>query len=104
MKYTGLESATENEIDRTVFLKALAHIRRREVLEALREETCPIELIDLAQRVVAECEGLDQTHAERLYISLYHQHIPRLEEAGLIEYDKEAKTVAITERATSTIS
>jgi hypothetical protein len=36
---------------------------------------------------------------KRAYVSLYQTHIPRLEDAGLVEYDADEGTIIRTERA-----
>ena len=34
---------------------------------------------------------------ERVHVSLCHNHVPRLEDGGFVEYDSDADAVALTE-------
>jgi len=73
-------------------LDALAHGRRRsvcEVLAAADREFLPLE--ELSERVASIDEsGTDERTAR---IELHHVHLPKLDEAGLLEYDHELNTV-----------
>ena len=64
----------------TVF-DALAHPYRRRVIEEL-ERDAPLDYVALAQRVAA---GEDAT-TKRIRVELAHRHLPRLDEAGVVEY------------------
>lgn len=51
-----------------------------------------MKLTDLADEVAAweyesPVEALDKQQRKRVYVSLYQTHVPKLAEAGLIEYD-----------------
>lgn len=71
----------------------LAHHRRRYVIECLDRYGSPMSLPDLADEcVVMEHQStLEEIPAEavkRMYMSLYHCHLPKLVEIGAIEYDQ----------------
>lgn len=76
---------------------ALADRRRRRALHLLREIGRPLSLESLAERLVAierESEReFPDTAVERTYVSLAHVHLPRLDDAGLVRFDREAGTV-----------
>jgi len=79
---------------------ALSNSRRREALRCLGEYDEPLALADLADEVaVAERGGpITDIRAEvvkRVYVSLYHTHVPKLEDAGLVRYDQERDIVAL---------
>lgn len=79
--------------------RLLANGRRRRALRCLSEHGT-LTLADLADEVaVREQEAsIDQIPAEdvkRVYMSLYHSHVPKLVDADLAEYDQEADTVAL---------
>lgn len=87
------------EVD-TVF-QALSNRRRRSAICCLSEHR-RVTLADLAEYVV-ESEGeetreipADQT--TEVYFSLYHTHVPSLEDAGLVRYNQERDLVMSTER------
>jgi hypothetical protein len=72
----------------------------------LREADEPIELTTLAEQVAAwendtDIDEITEQQRKRVYVSLYQTHIPRLDEAGVIEYDSETGSVALTDDATA---
>ncbi|PSP96271.1 hypothetical protein BRC94_13240 [Halobacteriales archaeon QS_5_70_17] len=73
--------------------------RRRRVLGLLREHNV-LSLGDAAEEIAVEERGEPITAIPRqevldVYFSLYHDHVPRLADAGVIEYDQESDTLAI---------
>lgn len=81
-------------------LKLLANRRRRYVLYYLDEvETAVVTLDQLADQLVEwerewdRYEGTTQTHRECVRIALHHNHLPRLADANLIDYDARTETV-----------
>lgn len=73
----------------------LAKRRRRILLRILSESSTPLSIEELAERIgERESEDLTTNQHDSIRISLYHNHIPRLEEAEVILYDEEADTVA----------
>ena len=76
----------------------LADQRRRLLLEVMRTYGEELTLPDAAEEVAVRETGrqVPDISAERVhevYISLYHDHLPRLVEAGLLEYDQERDLV-----------
>ena len=79
----------EDELDTAFGL--LADRRRRAVVEVLR--TAPrgsLAASDLVDAVAAVCEA----DADDLAPTLYHRHLPKLDEAGVVDYDAEAEVVS----------
>lgn len=99
LEWLGDRNETAGTVD-SVF-QALAAQRRRLLLEVLRHHDQELTLPDAAEEV-AQLEAnrsITELSAERIanvYISLYHDHLPRLVEAGLLEYDQERDLVAST--------
>lgn len=82
----------------------LSHHRRRYVIECLIRYGSPMTLPDLADEcvVMEHQRAFDSIPAEtvqRMYMSLYHTHIPKLVECGAIEYDQESDSVALEDAA-----
>jgi hypothetical protein len=76
----------------------------------LLDEHHEISLPDVADEVATD-EGnvriveVDPDAVLDIYLSLYHDHVPRLVDAGLVEYDQERDLVALrTEGASKTAS
>ncbi|WP_440764988.1 DUF7344 domain-containing protein [Natronorubrum sp. DTA7] len=83
----------------------LADRRRRAVLEYLDDRDEPVSLIDLADHVTLEEQGLARGAIadcgdallgtrRRVRISLRHHHVPKLAAADVVESDLEANTVS----------
>ncbi|MFD1563703.1 hypothetical protein ACFR99_09100 [Haloarchaeobius amylolyticus] len=77
----------------------LADQRRRLLLSVMRNYGEEVTLPDAAEEVAARETGhtVRNISAERVtevYLSLYHDHLPRLVDAGLLEYDQERDLVA----------
>jgi hypothetical protein len=73
----------------------LANRRRRLALRVLRESSTPLPAGELSDRI-AKREYEEPTVNDRrsIYLSLYHDHLPRLDEAGVAVYDEDEGSVA----------
>lgn len=76
-------------------LSVLADERRRQSLVVICECSDPMDVSMLAERV-ADRLASDAT-VDRLRASLYHRHLPKIESAGLVEYDPENRLVEATD-------
>ncbi|WP_158055397.1 DUF7344 domain-containing protein [Halorussus halophilus] len=99
MTYTGRDSSSE-EFDRIGELCAvLADARRRQVLHHLytsEDETATVE--DLADSLVTlDCCSSDSDHVS---LRLHHVTLPKLDDAGLVEYDPRSNCVRYRETQT----
>lgn len=76
----------------------LSHRYRRYAVRVLDEHDCELALADLADETARreyDCP-VTEIPAEKistLYLSLYHSHVPKLEDAGVVEYDQERDIV-----------
>lgn len=61
-------------------LDALAHQRRRHALYELRDA-------DGAMAVESLADAVADDAGEQVVVSLHHQHLPRLADVGLVDYD-----------------
>lgn len=85
-------------------LELLAHHRRRYALRVLRDHKNPMTLADLADEVAVRTNerritDIPADEVKRIYLSLYHSHIPILADAQLVQYDQERDTVSLSECA-----
>ncbi|WP_254528165.1 DUF7344 domain-containing protein [Natrinema gelatinilyticum] len=77
----------------------LADRRRRLLLEVMRTYEEELTLPDAAEEVAVRETGdivtdIPAEQVTEVYLSLYHDHLPRLVDAGLLEYDQERDLVA----------
>ena len=82
----------------------LKNERRRRVLEFLDRTTNPVSLGELAEHIAAleQDTTVDQLHSDerkRVYVALYQGHLPKLDDAGVVDYDKNRGTIALNEDA-----
>lgn len=81
--------------------ECLSRSRRRYVLHCLHNAGQPLALADVAEEV-AEMETeaqseLDDELVKDVYMMLYHAHIPKLDDADLVEYNQERDEVKLIE-------
>ena len=87
------ETTTLTESDR---IRLLASSRRRAILEVVEDRSMPVDLDTLARAVgVAEIgvDGLTEETVDRIAITLHHDHLPRLDDAGVLDYDAASNAV-----------
>ncbi|WP_136601784.1 DUF7344 domain-containing protein [Salinigranum halophilum] len=95
--------STDFEIDPAVLelnhvFSALGHSRRRYLMYALVENP-QWTLTELATKLAAwedDCheDDVEPHRRDEMYISLYHSHIPKLVDEGVVEYDPDEETIA----------
>ncbi len=73
------------------------------MLRYLREAEEPVRLRELAEQVAAWEQGttvdeLTSDERQRVYISLYQSHLPKLDNHGIVDYDKDRGRVEPTSR------
>ncbi|WP_247000869.1 DUF7344 domain-containing protein [Halosolutus gelatinilyticus] len=80
----------------------LANQRRQYVLACLIDHTQAIALTNLAENVAVRENERPRTEIPKetvrtISTSLYHAHIPKLVDAGVVEYDQDRDLVRISE-------
>lgn len=78
----------------------LSSSRRRHLLSALDDErdTPVSDLVDRIASTEEDCppEALTQEQTTPVRVSLHHVHLPALREAGLVAWDRRARTATLT--------
>jgi hypothetical protein len=92
------------ELDVGALFDVLASPRRRYVLANLQRCTEPTKIEDLARDVCAWELGCDpgelpEGREDPIRVSLYHSHVPKMVDAGLLVYEGDRQTVSATEAA-----
>lgn len=89
----------EEPLDSDRMFELLAEPRRRFILYQLRQYGRPIDLSRLAEEAAAwEAGDSDAVHTDvqRVRESLYHDHVPELDDAGVVEFDDDERRVSLT--------
>ena len=93
------ESAIEKSdasLSLNAMLEIVAHHHRREILRTLIEssdDTATLdELMNRIARLEAERTGLEPGH-DQIEMAFHHVHLPKLTDAGLVEYDPRSTAV-----------
>lgn len=81
----------------------LGHPYRRALLTCLREHGESLTLADVAEEVACTVSGdpltdIDAEVVKRVYMSLYHSHVPKLVEYDVVHYEQERDLITPTER------
>lgn len=79
---------------------ALAHRRRRYALYYLRDHE-QVQTDELARQIVAwerdvPADEVPAEASERVHAELVHSHLPKLEDYGLVEYDRRSGDIGYT--------
>lgn len=96
--------AEESELALDDAFNILSNSRRRYILYYLYTRGEPATIDELAGQIAAweneiPIESLDDTARRRVYVSLYQTHLPKLDDFGIADYDRDDGTVTLTERA-----
>jgi len=99
-----MSQSDRGELSQDVVFDLLSNPRRRFVLSYLRQEGGPVDLVDLADEIAAwendtPVEDLTSQQRKRVYVSIYQTHVPKLEDAGVVDYDRESGLVQLASRA-----
>ena len=98
------ERQRPDRLSRDTVFSILSNQRRRHVIRYLDRNRGTASLRDLAERIAAwendvpESE-VDYKQRKRVYTSLHQTHLPKLDEAGVVEYDRNRGTITLADRA-----
>ena len=101
----GEESDTgEHELSKSEVFELLSADRRQAVLLYLDQTDGSAKLGELAEHIAGrECgcppAELSSQQRKRAYVGLYQCHLPKMSDAGVIEYDSDRGDVALNERS-----
>lgn len=80
-----------SEID----VSALVTKRRRRTIEVLQRSATPLSAAELATRIGdSEYENPTAEEVEKIHLTLYHNHLPRLDDADIVKYDVNEEAVS----------
>jgi DNA-binding transcriptional ArsR family regulator len=93
----------ESELSKDTIFSMLSNQRRRHVLHYLKRNTGPATIRDLAEQIAAWENGIDiqelsYKQRKRVYTSLHQTHLPKLDDCGIVEYNRDRGVVTLTDR------
>lgn len=96
-----MSTKESNTLTQDTVYDLLSNKRRRFVISKLRSADGAVSVSELSEAVAAwengvEIQELTDKQIKRVYVSLYQIHVPKLDEAGLVDYDKESGQVQLT--------
>lgn len=97
----------ENDVERLskdIIFELLKNRRRREVLSYLLETEETVTLGELAEQIAAwendtEINALSSDQRKRVYVALYQTHLPKMDDAGIIDYDQDRGLITLSDNA-----
>lgn len=100
----GRSDNTVDPVSQDVAFEMLSCKRRRDVLHYLRQHGDTAELRPLSRQIAAwendkPVESVTYKERARVYTALRQGHLPKMDSCGIVEYDANRGTVALTERA-----
>lgn len=91
---SALDDGVPDRLTRSECCRLLASERRRTVLAVLGGRTAPVDLRDLAREIsVRGDDAMEAGTADRVAVTLHHNHLPRMDDLGLLDYDPGANRI-----------
>ncbi len=101
----SLHAADRDEpLTKDQIFELLKNRRRRDVLEYLMSVDRTATLSELAEHIAAwendiDVEALDSSQRKRVYVALYQTHLPKMDKAGIVDYDQDRGKITLSENA-----
>ncbi|ELY87156.1 DUF7344 domain-containing protein [Natrinema altunense] len=101
----SVADADEDErLSKDVIFELLKNRRRREVLAYLLDADETVTLGELAEQIAAwendtEVNALSSDQRKRVYVALYQTHLPKMDDAGIVEYDQDRGLISLADNA-----
>lgn len=101
MKHHEIDCRDAIPLDPADVFDAIGNYRRRRVILAVSRSVEPVAASDLAQEIAAREHTIDPGHVTgkqrtAVYVTLVQNHLPHLEESGIVSFDSRSKQVAPT--------
>lgn len=99
-----MSRADRDRLSQDVVFDLLSSPRRRFVLYYLNQIDEEVTIGELADQVAAwenelAVEELSSQQRKRVYVSLYQTHVPKMDDAGIVDYDSDSGSVVLSEQA-----
>ncbi|WP_396613444.1 hypothetical protein ACH9L7_17615 (plasmid) [Haloferax sp. S1W] len=98
------EQSQPELLSKDVVFEILKNQRRRDALRYLKENDGEAKLGDMAEFIAAkeneiDIAALSSSQRKRVYIGLYQCHLPKMDSAGIVDFDKNRGDITILETA-----
>ncbi|AGB16229.1 hypothetical protein Halru_1622 [Halovivax ruber XH-70] len=98
------EDTSADGLSKDVIFELLKNRRRREVLTYLLDCDETVTLSELAEQIAAwendtTVNQLNSDQRKRVYVALYQTHLPKMDDAGIIEYDQDRGLIELSDNA-----
>ena len=101
---SATQEVSEADLSRDMVFDVLKNRRRRYALHFLKQQEGSVKLSDLAEQVAAwendsTVNTISAAERKRVYTALYQSHLPKLDDAGIVNYNQNRGIVELTEKA-----
>jgi hypothetical protein len=100
--HSGLSEDRPKEVDESKLHSILSNGRRREIIRHLVEsDDRDTTVRDLSEHIAAKEAETDPAPREvrhSVYVSLQQNHVPKLDDEAVVDYERDAKRIAANER------
>ncbi|WP_416841563.1 hypothetical protein [Haloferax sp. DFSO52] len=98
------EQHEPEQLSKDIIFEILKNQRRRDALQYLKNNDGEAKLGDMAEFIAAKENGIDinalsSSQRKRVYIGLYQCHLPKMDSAGIIEFDKNRGDITLLDTA-----
>lgn len=98
------DSEGDEHLSKDVIFELLKNRRRREVLQYLLEADDTVTLGELAEQIAAwendiDINALSSDQRKRVYVALYQTHLPKMDDAGIVDYDQDRGLITLSDNA-----
>ena len=98
------DDGDRDRLSKDVIFELLKNRRRREVLTYLLESEGTVTLGELAEQIAAwendtTVNALSSDQRKRVYVALYQTHLPKMDDAGIIDYDQDRGLIELSDNA-----
>ncbi len=93
-----------DQLSKDIIFELLKNRRRRQVLTYLLEAEETVTLGELAEQIAAwendtDINALNSDQRKRVYVALYQTHLPKMDDAGIVDYDQDRGLIDLADNA-----
>jgi hypothetical protein len=102
---TDSDRSTDAALTKDTLFELLKNQRRRDALAFLKATDGRTTLSDMAEHIAAKendvpVEAINSKQRKRVYIGLYQCHLPKMADAGIVDFEKNRGTIELCALAT----